>query len=196
VASWNPGAARMMGYAAHEIIGQPFASFYAPQDCEARLPEKALEIARRESRFADEGWRQRKDGSRFWADLALDALRDEAGALIGFSQLTRDLTERREKAPRLGGSQQSQQMEAVAQLTAGIAHDFNNLLTGIMGSLDLIKMRLAQGRLQDLERYLLAAQGEAARAATLTQRLQAFSRQALEPKADNADKRLFSQENL
>ena len=180
VSSWNPGAGRAKGYTADEIIGEHFSRFYTPEDVENRVPWKALETARREGRFAAEGWRQRKDGSQFWASVVIDAIKNDAGEVVGFAKVTRDLTERREAQIELEKSQhalfQSQKMEAVGQLTGGVAHDFNNLLTGITGSLDLMKMRLAQGRLNELERYITAAQGAASRAATLTHRLLAFAR--------------------
>jgi len=118
---------------------------------------------------------------------------DDNGNVIGFAKVTRDLTERREAQIELERSQQalfqSQKMEAVGQLTGGIAHDFDNLLTGITGGLDLMKARLAQGRLNELERYITAAQGAASRAATLTHRLLAFARrQTLQPKIVNANR--------
>ncbi len=95
VATWNQGAERIKGYAADEIIGQHFSRFY-PQDArESRWPERELEIARKEGRFADEGVRVRKDGSTFWASVVITALRDASGDLRGFSKVTRDLTERR-----------------------------------------------------------------------------------------------------
>jgi signal transduction histidine kinase/CheY-like chemotaxis protein len=143
----------------------------------------------------------RKDGSRFWAMVVIDPVRDDEGNVIGFAKVTRDLTKRREAQIELEKSQQalfqSQKMEAVGQLTAGLAHDFNNLLTGITGSLDLMKARLAQGRINELERYITAAQGAASRAATLTHRLLAFSRrQPLAPKAVNANKLISGMEEL
>ena len=170
VSSWNPGAQRAKGYVADEIVGEHFSRFYTPEDVEKRVPWKALETARKEGRFTAEGWRQRKDGTRFWASVVIDPVHDDNGNIVGFAKVTRDLTERREAQIELEKSQQalfqSQKMEAVGQLTGGIAHDFNNLLTGITGSLDLMKARLAQGRLNDLERYITAAQGAASRAAT------------------------------
>jgi len=201
VTNWNTGAQRIKGYAAEEIVGAHFSDFYTPEDREAGLPGKALRTAEREGRFAAEGWRLRKDGSRFWASIAIDAIRDDKGALLGFAKVTRDLTERRENELKLERSQQAlfqaQKMEAVGQLTGGLAHDFNNLLTGIIGSLDLMKTRLAQGRLQEIERYIIAAQGAAARAATLTHRLLVFSRQqALEPKAVDANRLISGIEEL
>jgi PAS domain S-box-containing protein len=201
VSSWNPGAERAKGYTAAEIIGEHFSRFYTPEDVENRVPWKALETARREGRFAAEGWRQRKDGSQFWASVVIDAIKNDAGEVVGFAKVTRDLTERREAQIELEKSQhalfQSQKMEAVGQLTGGVAHDFNNLLTGITGSLDLMKMRLAQGRLNELERYITAAQGAASRAATLTHRLLAFARrQTLEPKVVNANQLISNIEEM
>ena len=201
ITNWNTGAQHIKGYTADEIIGEHFSRFYTPEDVEARVPWKALETAEREGRFTAEGWRQRKDGTRFWASVVIDAIRDEHGVLIGFAKVTRDLTERREAQLELERSQQalfqSQKMEAVGQLTGGLAHDFNNMLTGIVGSLDLMKQRLAQGRINELERYITAAQGAASRAATLTHRLLAFSRQqTLEPKAIDANRLVSTMEEL
>src|SRR5689334_18735871 len=94
VRSWNPGAERLKGYSAEEIIGKPFSVFYSPEDREKGLPQKALAVARETGRFNSEGWRLRKDGSRFWALVVLDAIRDHQGNLIGFAKVTRDITER------------------------------------------------------------------------------------------------------
>jgi PAS domain S-box-containing protein len=201
VTNWNTGAQHIKGYTADEIVGQHFSRFYTPEDLAAGVPWKALETAKREGRFTAEGWRQRKDGGRFWASVVIDAIRDESGTLIGFAKVTRDLTERREVQLELERSQQalfqSQKMEAVGQLTGGLAHDFNNLLTGISGSLELMQARLAQGRINELERYIIAAQGAASRAATLTHRLLAFSRQqTLEPKAVDANRLVSNIEEL
>jgi PAS domain S-box-containing protein len=200
VSSWNPGAERIKGYSTDEILGKHFSRFYTPEDRERDAPGKALETARREGRFTAEGWRLRKDGTRFWASVVIDPVKDN-GKIVGFAKVTRDLTERREAQLELERSQdalfQSQKMEAVGQLTGGIAHDFNNLLTGITGSLDLLKIRLAQGRINELERYIVAAQGAAGRAATLTHRLLAFARrQPLQPKAVNANTLVSGMEEL
>jgi len=157
VTNWNRGAERIKGYSASEIVGEHFSRFYTPEDTASGLPEKALNIARQQGRYEAEGWRQRKDGSRFWAGVVIDAIYDD-GKLVGFAKITRDLTERREAQIQLEQSReqlfQAQKMEAVGQLTGGLAHDFNNLLTGISGSLELLKMRITQGRIGDLERYI------------------------------------------
>jgi PAS domain S-box-containing protein len=201
VANWNPGAARIKGYTAAEIVGGHFSRFYTPEDRDQRLPWKALEQARQNGRYEAEGWRVRKDGTRFWASAVIDAIRDDDGELIGFAKITRDLTERRATQLQLEQSReqlfQAQKMEAVGQLTGGLAHDFNNLLTGISGSLELLRMRLAQGRMADLDRYIASAQGATSRAASLTHRLLAFARrQTLDPKPSNANKLIAGMEDL
>jgi len=160
------------------------------------LPEKALATALHDGRYESEGWRCRKDGSRFWAGVLVDAIYDD-GQLIGFAKITRDLSERREAQVQLEQSReqlfQAQKMEAIGQLTGGIAHDFNNLLTGITGSLELLKARVAQGRIGDLDRFITAAHGAALRAGSLTHRLLAFARrQALNPKQISANSLITS----
>lgn len=95
VMSWNDGARLIMGYTREEIVGQPCARFYTPEDVERDRPLELLREAAANGRVEDEGWRVRKDGSRFWADVIITALRDPAGELSGFSKVTRDLTERR-----------------------------------------------------------------------------------------------------
>jgi PAS domain S-box-containing protein len=94
VRSWNAGAARLKGYTAEEIVGRPFATFYSPEDRAAGVPQKALQTARDTGRFVAEGWRIRKDGTRFWASVVIDAIRDANGELIGFAKITRDVTDR------------------------------------------------------------------------------------------------------
>ena len=200
VTSWNAGAERIKGYTQTEIIGQHFSRFYVAEDIEAGVPSRALETARREGRYEAEGWRQRKDGSKFWASVVVDPIYDK-GELIGFAKVTRDLTERREAQLQLEASReqvfQLQKMEAVGQLTSGLAHDFNNMLAGISGSLELLRLRLSQGRVTELERYITAAEGAAKRAAAVTHRLLAFARrQTLDPKPTNANRLITEMEEL
>src|SRR6267154_4733687 len=95
VTSWNPGAERFKGYTASEIIGQHFSRFYSEEDRKRGIPGLALETAMRAGKFESEGWRIRKDGSRFWAYVVIDPIRDSTGEIIGFAKITRDLTERR-----------------------------------------------------------------------------------------------------
>ena len=184
VANWNPGAERIKGYTRAEIIGEHFSRFYTEEDRLAGVPAQALATARREGRFEQENWRIRKDGTRFWANVVIDAIHDERGELIGFAKVTRDLTERRMVEEKL---RQSQKMDALGQLTGGIAHDFNNLLTVITGNLEVLGRSLSGARAAQpaprTTRAIAAAMEGARRAAALTQRLLAFSRQqALEPK--------------
>src|SRR6185437_9446122 len=90
IVSWNPGAQRFKGYSPHEIIGQHFSRFYTEEDRLSGLPTRALSTAAREGRFESEGWRVRKDKSRFWAHVVIDPIRDESGQVIGFAKITRD----------------------------------------------------------------------------------------------------------
>ncbi|GAA3902537.1 PAS domain-containing sensor histidine kinase [Sphingomonas limnosediminicola] len=194
VSSWNAGAERFKGYSADEIMGQHFSRFYTDEDLKAGIPQIALETASRDGRFEAEGWRVKKDGSKFWASVIIDPIRNDDGELIGFAKVTRDLSEKRAIEEQL---RQSQKMEAVGQLTGGLAHDFNNLLTGISGSLEMMKMRIAQGRTAEFDRYLIAAQGAVRRAASLTHRLLAFSRrQTLDPKPTDANRLMRGIEEL
>ena len=96
VATWNAGAERIKGYRADEIIGQHFSRFYPQEAIDRGWPAQELKVAAAEGRFEDEGWRVRKDGTRFWANVVITALHDEAGNLRGFSKITRDLTERKQ----------------------------------------------------------------------------------------------------
>ena len=180
VVSWNLGAQRIKGYERWEIVGQHFSRFYTDADRAAGLPARALARAAEAGKYEMEGWRRRKDGTRFWANVVITAIRDEAGELIGFAKITRDLTERRANEERM---RQAQKMEAVGQLTGGVAHDFNNLLTIITGNIESLKRRLAERNEPALERLATAAGRGAERGALLVHRLLAFSRsQPLEPK--------------
>jgi formate hydrogenlyase transcriptional activator len=105
VSSWNAGAQRIKGYTTEEILGQYFSIFYPQEDVKTGKPERTLKIAAAEGRFEDEGWRVRKDGSRFWADVLITAVRGENGELLGFAKVTRDFTERREAEERLRASE-------------------------------------------------------------------------------------------
>ena len=110
VTSWNRGAERFKGYKADEIIGRHFSEFYTPEDRESGLPTRALETASREGKFEIEGWRVRKDGTRFWAYVIIDPVRTADGELVGFAKITRDLTERRAVEETLRASQQQFQL--------------------------------------------------------------------------------------
>src|ERR1700693_3896165 len=95
VTSWNPGAQRFKGYAPSEIIGQHFSRFYTEEDRKQGIPALALETASQKGKFESEGWRVRKDGSRFWAYVVIDPIRKATGEVVGFAKVTRDLSERK-----------------------------------------------------------------------------------------------------
>lgn len=186
VASWNPGAQRFKGYTPDEIIGEHFSRFWLPEDRTAGRPQAALEVARREGRFESESWRMRKDGTRFWAHVVIDPIRNSQGDVIGFAKITRDLTERQQAQRALEEAQQqlfqSQKMDTIGRLTGGIAHDFNNLLMVVLGSLNLMRKRLPDD--PKLLRLLDNAMQGAQRGAALTQRMLAFARrQSLNPQS-------------
>jgi PAS domain S-box-containing protein len=188
VTTWNAGAQRIKGYDPDEIIGRHFSQFYTPEDCAAGVPARALETASTKGRYDAEGWRVRKDGSRFWASVVIDRIDDDLGRPCGFAKVTRDITERREAQLRLQDVQTqlaaSQKLEAIGQLSGGIAHDFNNLLMIVLGNLETAERHALQLTGQsNLLRSLAHAKRGAQRAAALTTRLLAFSRrQALDPK--------------
>src|SRR2546427_7709323 len=110
VSTWNSGAERIKGYRAEEIVGRHFSVFYPPEAVDAGTPARLLALAARDGRVEDEGWRVRKDGSRFWAEVMITALRDSEGAVIGFAKVTRDLTERKGAEDALRQSEQTFQL--------------------------------------------------------------------------------------
>jgi PAS domain S-box-containing protein len=177
VATWNAGAERAKGYLAHEIIGQNFRKFYTPEEQASGAPERVLARAAREGRSEVEGWRVRKDGSRFWANVVMDPIYDENGRLSGFAKITRDITERREAQLTLERTQgqlaQAQKMDALGQLTGGIAHDFNNMLMVVGGYTQFLKQRLNEPK---DKRAIEAIEFATSRAESLTRQLLTFSR--------------------
>ena len=320
ITNWNAGAERIKGYRAEEVIGTHFSRFYTPEDRARGMPATTLATARREGRYNAEGWRVRKDGSRFWASVVVDPIFDQ-GTLVGFAKITRDVSERRKAEAALVESEslargvidtaldgftqldedgrivqwnpraealfgwsreeavgqllsalvvadqdresfmdnlqraavkdtsreagrpiemmdrdgrmvpvelsvsslslngtcrtnifirdlsekilieaqlrQAQKMEAVGQLTGGLAHDFNNLLQGVIGSLDLIQLRVDAGRVDEVARFVRGALNSANRAAAMTHRLLAFSRrQPLDPRPVLANSLVLSMADL
>ncbi|CAO4184855.1 PAS domain S-box protein [Methylorubrum extorquens] len=188
VASWNAGAQGIKGYTPDEIIGHHFSEFYTQADRDAGLPQHGLNTAAREGRWENEGLRVRRDGTTFWAHVIIDAIRDDAGLLIGFAKVTRDISERRQAEEALQQAHaamlRSQKLEAVGQLTGGIAHDFNNLLQVISGNLQLLSKDFAGNPRAEMR--VQSAMAGVARGAKLASQLLAFARrQPLEPKVVN-----------
>jgi PAS domain S-box-containing protein len=193
VVTWNAGAQRIKGYAASDIVGRHFSAFYSEEDQKAGVPAKALATAAREGRYEAEGWRVRKDGTKFFALVVIDAIRNERGDLIGFAKVTRDITERAEAQRILRETQHqlaaAQKMEAVGQLSGGIAHDFNNLLMIVLGNLETAQRHAKSEANPNLMRSIASAMRGAQRASALTSRLLAFSRrQPLDPKPLDVNK--------
>ena len=189
VSNWNVGAQRIKGYSEQEIVGQHFSRFYTEPDRASGLPARALGTAVREGRYEAEGWRQRKDGTSFWAHVIIDAIHDESGELIGFAKVTRDLTEKKAAADALAEANaalfQAQKMESIGQLTGGIAHDFNNLLSVLSSGLEVLTLRGAVSDVKTLDSMRRAID----RGATLTQQLLAFARQQpLQPETHSVNR--------
>ncbi|MEA3095730.1 MAG: hypothetical protein QOJ04_7072 [Caballeronia sp.] len=187
ITNWNEGARRIKGYTEKQIVGSHFSRFYTSEDVAAGVPLRGLHTAEREGRFEAEGWRVRRDGSRFWAHVVIDAIRD-GGELVGFAKVTRDITERRQASELLEQTRtalfQAQKMEALGKLTGGVAHDFNNVLQVLRGNLELLENRHNRD-LWSHER-LGKAIDAVERGAKLASQLLAFGRrQALAPVAIN-----------
>ncbi len=134
VTSWNAGAQRLLGYSEDEILGEDFSRFFTPEDIERGIPQKELQTAGRGGLAQNEGWRVRKDGTRFFCSGVLAFAGEGDGRELG--KLMRDVTEQRRNEEAM---LQSQKLESIGVLAGGIAHDFNNLLTGILGGVSLAK---------------------------------------------------------
>jgi PAS domain S-box-containing protein len=192
VSNWNVGGERIKGYSASEIVGQHFSRFYTPADQAAGKPARALKIAVETGHYVEDGWRVRKDGSFFWASVVIDPIRNEAGKLVGFAKITRDITERKEAQEKLLQVQrqlaESQKLDALGQLTGGVAHDFNNLLMIISGSIQAIRKDVTG---EKALKALQSIEGAAQRAASLTRQLLTFARrQSVQPQSIKPSERI------
>ncbi len=161
IVSWNEGAERIKGYTASEIIGRHFSTFYTPEDLATDKPGMELRVASRVGRFEDEGWRVRNDGTLFWANVVITAVRDDSGVLVGFAKVTRDLTERREaENRRLEDARRVAEAEAANQAKSGfltaLSHELRTPLNAIGGYADLLLLGIhgpvAEAQREALER--------------------------------------------
>src|SRR6185437_1257867 len=145
VMTWNEGARLIKGYTRDEIIGKSMSTFYSKEDRERGRPAELLRLAVKDGRVEDEGWRVRKDGTRFWADVVITAVRDDKGSLIGFAKITRDLTERRTAEAAIGelSARLFRLQDEDRQRLAGQLHDrTSGYLTAVLGSLYRVKAHL------------------------------------------------------
>jgi PAS domain S-box-containing protein len=192
ITSWNIGAQRIKGYTPEEILGQHFSRFYTEPDRANGKPQRALQIAREQGRYEEDGWRVRKDGTFFWASVVIDPIYED-GKLMGFAKITRDMTERREAQLKLDQMQkqlaEAQKLDALGQLTGGVAHDFNNLLMIISGSLHILRKGI--GSEARVQRALTAIETATKRGAALTAQLLTFARrQSVNPQSVDVAERV------
>jgi PAS domain S-box-containing protein len=193
VVSWNPAAAKIKGYSREEIIGQHFNRFYPPDVAQSGFPERELEQAAKTGRFEDEGWRVRKDGTRFWANVVMTALRDQTGTLRGFVKVTRDLTEHREAEQRIevlnaALRRRANELEvANRELEAfsySVSHDLRAPLRHIDGFAGLLVGRAGEQLDPECQRYVATISRSAKQMGTLIDDLLAFSRIGRAPLRD------------
>jgi PAS domain S-box-containing protein len=171
VATWNLGAEKIKGYTASEIVGRHFSAFYPDEDRSAGKPERALEAVRTVGRYEDEGWRVRKDGSRFWANVVMTALRDPDGRLRGFGKVTRDLTSRRQAEQTELALMREQAARLAAEATENRLRDSEERYRTLSQRLELILEGVADGiTVQEKSGQLLFANTAAARACGFSSR--------------------------
>lgn len=191
VISWNEGAKRISGYEANDILGKYFSIFYPEEDIINGKPAYELKVARKEGKFEEEGWRLRRDGSRFWSNVVITAVYNAEGILIGFSKVTRDLTERKKSEKALRDSYERYRMladelritneelsyanEELEQFTSIVSHDLQEPVRTIKSFLQLIGLKIDQKEVADLKVYITKSIGAANRMKELIQNLLHYS---------------------
>ncbi|HEX8430888.1 MAG TPA: PAS domain S-box protein, partial [Longimicrobium sp.] len=181
VASWNAGAQRLKGYAADEIIGRHFSLFYPAADLAAGKPKWELEIAAREGKYEEEGWRVRKDGSTFWANVLITAIHDDRGVLVGYAKITRDLTERRAADERsLADARRVARAEAEtrtrSEFLTAMSHELRTPINATLGYADLLQMEVAGPLTEQQRDYLARIQGSQGHLLSIVNDLLNYSR--------------------
>jgi PAS domain S-box-containing protein len=165
ISSWNAGAQRIKGYTANEIIGQHFRVFYPPEQQQRRHPEHELELAVRDGRYEEEGWRIRKDGGRFWASVVITAVYDGHGRHVGFAKVTRDITERRRAAEELEAMNErlARAAEEQSQFLAVTAHELRGPVSVLGGSADMLSKHWDELEAEELSDLLAGMRNSADR---------------------------------
>jgi PAS domain S-box-containing protein len=188
VTSWNVGAEHIKGYRTEEIVGQHFSRFFSAENVECGEPEMELKVAVEQGRFANEVWRVRKDGSRFWASVVITALHDQQGRLLGFSKITRDLTERKQTEQALQKAMSElahmARVTTMGELAASIAHEINQPLAAIVNNANA-SSRLLATEPPDLDEVRLAVADIAeagTRAGEIISRVRTFLKKAVPAK--------------
>jgi len=178
VRTWNPGAQRLKGYTPDEIIGQHFSRFYTQKDKDRDHPAHELRVAVAEGRFEEQGWRVRKDGTQFWANVVISAAHDEEGRVVGFAKVTRDLSERRKQEQKLLRAQQELERSNadLEQFAASVAHDLAEPLRTVAGFAEVIGRRHADELSEEPRQYLDYIMTSVARMQTMINDLLAYAR--------------------
>jgi len=181
IRDWNPGAVRLTGYGAGEILGAGLARLFPGSEAaHSGEVDRIIGIATAVGRYEADHWNRRKDGNCFMAHIQLRALRDSLGALHGFAYIVQDVSEQRATESELEEMRaqlfQSQKLDALGQLTGGVAHDFNNILQALTSGLEVAQIRLRRGQVEQADEQLDKAMSSVERAMHLTRRLLAFAR--------------------
>ena len=187
VQNWNMGAEKIKGYHAHEIVGKNFRIFYTDESREENLPEKLLEEARIRGKALQEGWRVRKDGSRFWGSTVITALHNQEGTIIGFSKVTRDLTERKSAEEKMHAymAELEAQNKELEQFAYVASHDLQEPLRKILTFSEIIQRNI--GSEEIIERYLEKVDNSAKRMSELIKAVLSYSQLSREQQFTNVD---------
>ncbi|HYX52877.1 MAG TPA: PAS domain-containing sensor histidine kinase [Candidatus Limnocylindrales bacterium] len=185
ITSWNTGAERIKGYSTDEILGRHFSTFYTPEDAAAGMPAHVLKTAAETGHFEGEGWRVRKDGTRFWSSVVVTAIRDEAGQLMGFSKITRDVSDRKKlldtiqrhaEELELRIAEREQTNAELEAFSYSVSHDLRSPLRAIEGFADMIVTDFGAELPEQVKTYLGQISGATRRMNRLVQDLLEYSR--------------------